>query len=46
MINKRDYIELGLNCADVCDALERAVGGKKSADLSQPVQEAINQLSM
>ena len=45
MINKTDYIELGLACADVCKALERGMSGKKLDDLSQSVCEAIVQLT-
>ena len=46
MANKTDYIDLGLACADVCKALDRGMNGKKLDDLSQPVREAINQLTM
>lgn len=46
MINERDYIELGLACADVCGALDRGLSGKKLDDLSQSVCEAISQLTV
>jgi len=46
MINERDYIDLGLDCADVCKALDRGMNGKKLDDLSQSVYEAIHQLTM
>jgi len=45
MINKRDYVELGLGCIDICTALERGMGGKKPDDLSPSVCEAINQFT-
>ena len=45
MANKSDYVELGLTCADVCKALNRGMNGKKLDDLSQPVREAIEQLT-
>ena len=45
MTNKADYVELGLACADVCRALDRGMNGKKLDDLSQPVCEAISQLT-
>jgi len=45
MINERDYVELGLGCADICRALDRGMNGKKLDDLSQSVCEAINQLT-
>jgi hypothetical protein len=46
MINKTDYVDLGLACADVCRALERAMNGKKEDDLSQSMSEAMNRLTM
>ena len=45
MINERDYVELGLSCAEICKALDRGMGGKKLEDLAQSVCEAINQLT-
>ena len=46
IVNKTDYVELGLNCADVCSALNRGMNGKKLDDLSQSVREAIIQLTV
>ena len=46
MINERDYVELGLCCADICRALDRGMDGRRVDDLSQSVCEAINQLTM
>ena len=46
MANNTDYVELGLACAEVCEALDQAMSGKKLDDLNQPVREAINQLTM
>lgn len=46
MINERDYVELGLSCADICGAFDRGTNGKKPDDLSQSVYEATNQLTM
>jgi hypothetical protein len=46
MVNDLDYVELGLNCADICHALDRGMNGKKLGDLSQSVCEAINQLTV
>ena len=45
MVNKTDYVELGLACADVCRALDRGVNGRRLDELSQPVFEAIEQLT-
>lgn len=45
MINEQDYVELGLNCADICGALDRGTNGRKLDDLSQSVCEAITQLT-
>ena len=44
MINKADYVELGLACADVCAALKRGLDGKSEDDFSGSVREAIKQL--
>ena len=46
MINQVEYVELGLACADVCAALRRGLEGKRLADLSNSVIDAINQLMM
>ena len=45
MINKLDYVELGLACADVCKALDRGMNGRRADELSQSVREAIEQLA-
>jgi len=45
MINRMDYVELGLACADVCTALDRGLNGKRLSDLNNSVCEAINQLT-
>ena len=46
MIHKADYVDLGLACADVCGALGRGMKGRRVNELSQPVFEAIGQLTM
>ena len=45
MANEQDYVDLGLFCADICRALARGMNGKKLADLSKSVCDAINQLT-
>jgi hypothetical protein len=45
MVNKADYVELGLTCADVCKALDRGTDRKRGDQLSQPVLEAIEKLT-
>ena len=45
MVNKTDYVDLGLACADVCKALDRGMSGRKVDELSQSVLEAIGQLT-
>jgi hypothetical protein len=45
MANQLDYVDLGLNCADICKALDRGMNGKKLDDLSQSACDAINQLT-
>ena len=46
MVNKTDYVELGLACARVCKALDRGMNGRRVDELSQPVFEAIEQLTL
>ena len=45
MANKAEYVELGLACADVCEALNRGMDGRKLDDLNPTVRKAINQLT-
>ena len=45
MVNQQDYVDLGLNCADICRAISRGLIGKKLSDLSPSVCEAIGQLT-
>ena len=45
MINELDYVELGLTCADICNALGRGMNGKRLDNLSQSVCDAITQLT-
>ena len=44
MINKTEYVELGLACADVCETLDRGTNRKRMYQLSRSVLEAIEQL--
>jgi hypothetical protein len=46
MINKLDYVELGLSCANVCRTLDQGTKGKRQDELSPPVYDAINQLTL
>lgn len=46
MANELDYVELGLRCADVCRALDRATDGKKMDELNQSVYETISLLTV
>lgn len=45
MANERDYVELGLTCADVSQVLDRGLNGRQLDDLSQSVLGAIEQLT-
>ena len=45
MTNELDYVELGLSCADVCQALDRGMNGRQLDELSQSVLKAIEQLT-
>ena len=44
MGNKTDYVELGLACADICEALKQGTNGRELEDLNQSVRDAIAQL--
>ena len=44
MINETDYVELGLTCADICNALAQGMEGRRLNDLSQSVCNAITKL--
>ena len=45
MVNKTDYVELGLACADVCRVLDRGMKGRRLDKVSQSVFGAIGQLT-
>ena len=45
MVNKQDYVELGLFCADVCQTLERGLNGRRLDELSRSVLGAIENLT-
>ena len=44
MANEQDCVDLGILCADVCDALRRGTGGRRAEELSESVRSAINRL--
>jgi len=44
MVDEAEYVELGLACADVCTALDRALNGRPLKDLNNSVCEATIQL--
>jgi hypothetical protein len=43
--NKTDYVDLGLACVEVCEALTRAMRGKKEDDLSPFMIKAVGLLA-
>ena len=43
--NKQDYVDLGLCCGDVCQALGRSLKGRQLDELSESVLGAIEQLT-
>ena len=43
--NEEEYVKIGLNCADICGALDRGMGEKGLDDLNQSVCGAIKQLT-
>ena len=45
MTNKRDYVELGVSCGDVCQALDRGLDGRRLDDLNLSVLGAIGKLT-
>ena len=46
MVDKAEYVELVLACADVCKSLDRGTNGGRTDQLSQSVLTAIEQLTM
>ena len=45
IVNKGDYVKLGLECADICQALDRGLEERRLDELSQSVLGAIQHLS-
>ena len=45
MANEQDYVDLGLSCADVCEALEEMMEGKTMGNLGKLERNAINELT-
>ena len=45
MANDQNYVDLGVACADVCEALNRGLGGRQPGDLSKSLLGAIEQLT-
>lgn len=45
MINKSDYVDLGLACADVCCTIRRGMEINQGVDFSQSESEAIARLT-
>ena len=45
MTNKQDYVELGISCGDVCQALDRGLDGRRLDELSRSVLGAIEKLT-
>lgn len=46
MVKEVDCVELGLACAETCQALDRVVSGREQEQLSQLVLEAVGRLNM
>ena len=45
MANKVEYVELGLTCANACEALNRGMNGKQPEQLRPSVLGAIERLT-
>ncbi|KAF9791097.1 hypothetical protein BJ322DRAFT_1104759 [Thelephora terrestris] len=43
--NERDFVDLGLYCAEVCGALDRGLKGKRSDELGESMHKAIGKLT-
>ena len=46
MVSKADYVELGLTCIDVCEALNQGMDAGRTGQLRQNVLEAIEKLTL
>lgn len=45
MINKVDYVELGLACADLCNALHQGMSDRQVGQPAESVLKAIERLT-
>ena len=43
--NKGDYVDLGVCCGEVCQALDRGLKGRRLDELSESVLQAIEYLT-
>lgn len=44
MVDRLDYVELRLLCADTCQALDQGTNGKKTGDLSKLVYDEMREI--
>ena len=45
MTNEQDFLELGISCGDVCQALDRGLNGRRLDELSKSVLGGIGKLT-
>ena len=45
MVDEDEYVKLGLECADICQALDRGLDGRRFDQLSKSVIGAIEHLT-
>ena len=45
MVNKADYVELGLACADLCNAFHQGMGERQVGQPAESVLTAIDRLT-
>ena len=45
MANSKDYVDLGRNCGNVCQVLNRRLKGKRPDELTEAVLDAIGDLT-
>jgi hypothetical protein len=46
MTDCQDYVDLGRNCGNVCQVLQRGLRGKRLEELTQAILDAIGELTM
>ena len=45
MVNKQDYVDLGLSCGRICQTLDRGLNGRRLDEIDRSVLGAIEKLT-